>query len=115
MRALASILVVAALAGVGHGAPDRRTAERLAAEGRDEADPEKLAACGSMYVDLYNADTEASEADELLYNAATCLDGAGRVGAAVATHRALQQHFPTSPLLPPSLWRLSQLYERVGK
>jgi len=68
----------------------RKRAERLEAEGRKTGDPAKLVACGQAYAELYNRDTEAAGADELLYNAAVCFEDGKSVGLALGMYEQLE-------------------------
>jgi tetratricopeptide (TPR) repeat protein len=68
----------------------RKAAERLEADGRRTGDSAKLVACGKAYAELYNRDTEAAGADELLFNAAVCFEDGKSVGIALEMYKKLE-------------------------
>lgn len=68
----------------------RKAAERLEAEGRKSGDPAKLIACGKAYAEIYNRDTEAKDADEVLYDAAVCFEDGKSVGLALDMYKKLE-------------------------
>jgi TolA-binding protein len=68
----------------------RKQAEKLEGEGRKSGDREKLVACGKAYAELYNRDTEADGADELLFNSAVCFEDGKSVGLALGMYQKLE-------------------------
>lgn len=68
----------------------RKAAERLEKDGRKSGDPAKLIACGKAYAELYNRDTEATGADEILYDAAVCFEDGKSVGLALDMYKKLE-------------------------
>ena len=68
----------------------RKAAERLEADARKTGAPAELVKCGKAYAELYNRDTEAAGADELLYNAAVCFEDGKSVGLAIEMYKKLE-------------------------
>jgi tetratricopeptide (TPR) repeat protein len=68
----------------------RKDAERIEADARKTGNLAKLVECGEAYTRLYNRDTEADGADELLYNAAVCFEDGKSVGQALEMYKLLE-------------------------
>ena len=50
--------------------------------------------CGQAYLDIYNRDPEATENDEVLYNAGVCFEEGRSIGAAIQMFNLLQKYYP---------------------
>lgn len=108
----AIVTIVVAIAGSAHA--DRQLAERLEKEARTDGDLAKYEACGNAYLAIYNADPKARDADEVVYNAGACFEGARSIGAAIGLYEQLRANFPTSKVTPRALARVGLLYEATG-
>jgi hypothetical protein len=96
---------------------ERKAAERLEAEGRKTGDLAKLIACGKAYAELYNRDTEAAGADELLYDAAVCFEDGKSVGLALDMYKKLEDMGDAAreDIRARAVGRLGVVYARVAQ
>lgn len=88
----------------------RKLAEASEAAGKRTGDLTKLVACGSSYLELYNADPLAADADELLYDAGACFEEGKSFSAARQMFETLEKLFPKSKLAARSVVRLGDDY-----
>ena len=109
MRALVLVMMLVTTAHA-----DRQAAELLEREAKADRDPAKYDACGKAYLDVYNADPRAPDADAMLYNAGVCLDNGHSAGGAIQVFTLLRKMSPASRLAPRALARLGILHGRVG-
>jgi tetratricopeptide (TPR) repeat protein len=121
----ATILVCALVATlpvqrVGYAGPtdarqaERERVEKLEADARAAADPEKYAEVGAAYLQLYSADPKAPGGDELLYNAGVAYESGRAIGAAIQAFALIERHYPTSKLRPRALARLARIYGDIA-
>ena len=92
----------------------RKQAEDLERRGRATANFQLLVACGNAYMDIYNASPEATDNDEILYNALVCFHDGKSVGAAITAFGALQRFYPSSRLMPRAVGRIGKAYGDVA-
>lgn len=92
----------------------RKRAEQLEKRARDRGDNQLFVECGKRYIDLYNSDTRAKDADELLYNAAVCFEDGKSLGTAIRLYRLASDKFPRSAHAPKALARLGSAFARAG-
>ncbi|MBA3498763.1 MAG: hypothetical protein H0T65_00200, partial [Deltaproteobacteria bacterium] len=92
----------------------RKNAEKLEKEGKESKDFAKLIACGQAYFDIYNANPEAKENDEVLYNALVCYHEGKSVGAAILAYNLMQRYYPNSKLMPRAVGRIGKAYGDVA-
>jgi tetratricopeptide (TPR) repeat protein len=92
----------------------RKSAEKLEKEGKESKDFTKLIACGQAYLDIYNANPEAKENDEVLYNALVCYHEGKSVGAAILAYNLMQRYYPNSKLMPRAVGRIGKAYGDVA-
>ncbi len=88
----------------------RKLAEASEAAGKRTGDLTKLVACGSSYLEIYNADPLAADADELLYDAGACFEEGKSFSAARQMFETLEKLFPKSKLAARSVVRLGDDY-----
>jgi len=92
----------------------RKAAEKLEKEGKESKDFTKLVACGQAYFDIYNANPEAKENDEVLYNALVCYHEGKSIGAAIITYNLMTRYYPNSKLMPRATGRIGKAYGDVA-
>lgn len=93
---------------------DRKVAEELEKECTKSNDLAKCVACGSKYLEVYSADVDAKDADELLYDGGLCYEEGRSLSAAKSTYELLQKLFPKSQLTARSVARLGNIYATVA-
>lgn len=89
----------------------RRGGEKLEKEAKTYAD---YVACANQYVAIYNSNPEATDADELLYNAGVCYEKGKSMGAARLVYENLAKLFPKSKLTAKSIVRLGNVYAQTA-
>ncbi|HEU0033612.1 MAG TPA: tetratricopeptide repeat protein [Kofleriaceae bacterium] len=92
----------------------RKRAEKLEKDAKDSKDFSKYVACGQAYLDIYNRNPEATENDEVLYNALTCYQEGKSIGAAIQMYLLLKQYYPKSKLMPRAVGRIGRAYGDVA-
>ncbi len=97
----------------------QRTSQRKAAEseealGKSTGDLAHYVTCATDYLELYNSDPLASDADELLYDAGACFEEGKSLSAARAMFETLQKLFPQSKLAARSVIRLGNDYAQTA-
>ena len=92
----------------------RKIAEDLEKRGRAAKDFGLMVACGQAYFDIYNADPEAKENDQVLYNALVCYHEGKSVSAAIIAFNTLQRFYPNSKLMPRAVGRIGKAYGDVA-
>jgi tetratricopeptide (TPR) repeat protein len=92
----------------------RKDAEALEKKGRASKDFQVLVACGNAYLDIYNANPEAKENDQVLYNALVCFHEGKSVSAAIFAFNTLQRFYPDSKLMPRAVGRIGKAYGDVA-
>jgi TolA-binding protein len=70
--------------------------------------------CAKHYLDIHNAFDDHDRADELLFNAARCLDAAYMVGSAIRARETLIEHHPSSKLAKQTLRELAENYQAIA-
>ncbi len=90
----------------------RKRVEALEAAARAEKDPEKHAAAGAGYLELYKANPKEAGGDELLYNAGVSFENGLSFDAALEAYALLQKAYSNSKLAPRTIARVSQIYAR---
>jgi tetratricopeptide (TPR) repeat protein len=92
----------------------RKAAEELEKTGKATNDYSKFVACGEMYIEIFNRNSEADDADEVLYNAGTCFEQGKSIGAAISIFENLTKLYPQSKQTARALYRLGYNYGNVA-
>ncbi|MBX3158594.1 MAG: tetratricopeptide repeat protein [Deltaproteobacteria bacterium] len=93
----------------------RKKAEKLEKIGKETKDFAQLVACGQAYLDIYNRNPEASDNDEVLYNALVCFHEGKSIGAAILVfERYLVKYYPNSKLMPRAVGRIGKAYGDIA-
>ena len=91
-----------------------KQADQLSKIGHESHDNGKLVACGDAYLQLYNNDPLAADADAVLYAAAQCYEAGKSLSLAIGLYVKLGKLFPTSKLTAHSLEHLGDIYADVA-
>jgi tetratricopeptide (TPR) repeat protein len=92
----------------------RKKAEMMEKQAKDTKDFGKYIECGQAYLDIYNADPEAKQNDEVLYNAGVCFEEGRSITAAITAFSTLQKYFPNSNLSKKALARIGKAYGDIA-
>ena len=92
----------------------RKKAEKLEATAKESKDFAQYVACGQAYLDIYNRNPEASENDEVLYNAGVCFEEGRSITAAITSFNLLQKYYPNSKITAKALARLGKAYGDIA-
>ncbi len=92
----------------------RKKAEKIEKGAKESKDFTQYVACGQAYLDIYNRNPEATENDEVLYNALTCYQEGKSVGAAILMYQLLKQYYPKSKLMPRAIGRIGKAYGDIA-
>ncbi len=92
----------------------RKAAESLEKNARDTGDFSQYVDCGEAYVEVFNDNPDAEDADVVLYNAGVCFELGRSIGAALVMFRQLNELFPDSPQAQKALERLGTNYAQIA-
>jgi tetratricopeptide (TPR) repeat protein len=92
----------------------RKKAEQMEKEAKASKDFAKYILCGQAYLDIYNADPENKQNDEVLYNAGVCFEEGRSIGAAITGFTLLQKYYPNSKLSAKALARIGKAYGDIA-
>lgn len=92
----------------------RKKAEFTEKEARATKDFGKFIECGQAYLDIYNADPESKQNDEVLYNAGVCFEEGRSIGAAIQSYTLLQRYYASSKLSAKALARIGKAYGDIA-
>jgi tetratricopeptide (TPR) repeat protein len=92
----------------------RKRAEQLEALAKESNDFGKYVACGQAYMDIYNRNPEATENDEVLFNAGFCFGEGKSIGAEISAYNALERYYPNSKLTAKAVALLGKAYGDIA-
>ena len=92
----------------------RKHAQELEEIAKKTNDFPKFVECGDAFLDVYNHEVEASDADTMLYNAGVCYEEGRSLGAAKLVYEMLAKLFPKSKLTAHSIVRLGSVYASIA-
>jgi tetratricopeptide (TPR) repeat protein len=92
----------------------RKRAEKLETTAKESKDFTQYVACGQAYLDIYNRNPEATENDEVLYNAGVCFEEGKSITAAITSFNLLQKYYPNSKITAKALARLGKAYGDIA-
>jgi len=92
----------------------RKRAENMEKIAKDSNDYGKYVACGQAYIDIYNRNPEATENDEVLYNAGVCFGEGKSIGAEIAAYTLLEKYYPNSKLTAKAVALLGKAYGDIA-
>ncbi len=92
----------------------RKRAEKLESDAKAGSDFAKYIACGQSYLDIYNRNPEATDNDEVLYNAGVCYEEGKSIGAAISMYGLMQKYYPNSKITAKAIARLGKAYGDIA-
>jgi len=92
----------------------RKKAEQLEKVAKETKDFSKYIDCGQAYLDIYNADPEGKQNDEVLYNSGVCFEEGRSIGAAIQAFNLLQKYYGSSKLTAKALARIGKAYGDIA-
>ncbi len=92
----------------------RKSAEKLEQVAKDSGDYSKYVECGTKYLEIYNENVEADDADVVLYNAGVCFEQGKSIGAAIRMFETLSRLFPKSKQTQRAIVRLGRNYAAIA-
>jgi tetratricopeptide (TPR) repeat protein len=92
----------------------RKRVETMEAAAKESGDFGKYVACGQAYMDIYNRNPEATENDEVLYNAGVCFESGKSIGAAIQSFNTLEKYYPSSKSTAKAIARLGKAYGDIA-
>jgi tetratricopeptide (TPR) repeat protein len=92
----------------------RKGAEKKEADAKAGNDLAKFVACGQAYMDIYNRNPEATENDQVLYNAGVCFEEGKSIGAAITAYNTLEKYYPNSKITARAVARLGKAYGDIA-
>ncbi len=93
---------------------ERKRAEDKEARAKETGDLSLYVECAEAYIKVFNRDTNAKNADELLYNAGVCFEQGKSIGAALEMFNKLSQLYPDSKLTARAIAKLGNNYSAVA-
>ena len=112
-------LLVCLLAATAHADPAERDAQRKQAEALERAaketkDWDKYVAAAKAFLDIYNADPQAPDNDQVLYNAGITFEQGRSIGDALLAFSLLEKYYPNSKVTQRAVARVAWLYGTIG-
>lgn len=92
----------------------RKKAEHLEQVAKDTKDFSQYVACGQAYLDIYNRNPEATDNDEVLYNAGVCFEEGKSIGVAIQMFNLLEKYYPNSKITARAIARLGKAYGDIA-
>lgn len=92
----------------------RKAAEKCETNAKEKGDYALYVDCGQMYIEIFNRNVEADDADILLYNAGVNFEQGKSIGAAIQMFEALSQAFPKSVHTQKAIARLGKNYAAIA-
>ncbi|MBK7538092.1 MAG: tetratricopeptide repeat protein [Myxococcales bacterium] len=92
----------------------RKDAERKETRAKETGDLSLYVDCAEAYIKIFNRDTNAKNADELLYNAGVCFEQGKSIGAALEMFNKLSQLYPESKHTAKAIAKLGNNYSAVA-
>lgn len=92
----------------------RKVAEQLETVAKESGDFSKYVDCGDQYLNVFNDNPEADDADVVLYNSAVCYEQGRSIGAAIRMFELLSKFFPDSKQTQKALGRLGHNYGQIA-
>jgi TolA-binding protein len=92
----------------------RKKAELIEKQAKDTKDFSKYIQCGQAYLDIYNADPENKQNNEVLFNAGYCFMQGRSIGAAIQAYTLLQKYYPNSPQSKMALMAIGKAYGDIA-
>lgn len=92
----------------------RKIAEQCEKDAKAAKILSKYTECGKIYLDIFNSNPEAKDADVVLYNAGVMFEEGRSLSTAIESYTELRDRFPKSERSAYALARLGGVYARVA-
>jgi tetratricopeptide (TPR) repeat protein len=92
----------------------RKKAEKMEADAKATKDFGQYVQCGQAYLDIYNSNPEATDNDEVLYNAGVCFESGRSIGVAISMYGLLKKYYPNSKITAKATARLGKAYGDIA-
>jgi len=92
----------------------RKTAEQTEKLAKEKKDFALYVECGQKYLDIYNSNPEATDNDEVLYNAGVCFEEGRSIGVAIQMYNLLKKYYPNSKITARATARLGKAFGDIA-
>jgi tetratricopeptide (TPR) repeat protein len=92
----------------------RKHAEDLERAANESKNWDTYTAAGKAYLDIYNANPESRENDEVLYNAGVAFEQGRSISPALQMYSLLEKNYPNSRLTARAIARTGKLYGDIA-
>ena len=92
----------------------RKKAEKMETDAKASKDFSQYVQCGQAYLDIYNANPESADNDEVLYNAGVCFEEGRSIGVAITMFNLLKKYYPNSKITARATARLGKAYGDIA-
>ncbi|HEY5925624.1 MAG TPA: hypothetical protein VIV11_28255, partial [Kofleriaceae bacterium] len=96
------------------GQAARRHAETLERAAHESKELDQYALAGAAYLAIYNANPEATDNDEVLYNAGVCFEDGRSIGVAIQMYSLLKKYYPNSKITARATARLGKAFGDIA-
>ncbi len=93
---------------------ERKAAEAKEQKAKDSGDLSLYVDCAESYIKIFNRDTNAKDADVLLYNAGVCFEQGKSIGAALSMFSKLAELYPDSKQTAKAIAKLGNNYGAIA-
>lgn len=114
MKAALLVCVLATTAMADSPQEARKHAEELERAAHESRDPEQYTAAAAAYLAIYNANPNAVDGDETLYNAGVSFEEGHSIAGATQAFLLLRQQYPKSKISVRATARLAMLYANIA-
>jgi DNA-3-methyladenine glycosylase len=92
----------------------RKKAEFMEKTAKDTKDFGQYVQCGQAYLDIYNANPEGADNDEVLYNAGVCFEEGRSIGVAIQMYSLLKKYYANSKITAKATARLGKAFGDIA-
>lgn len=93
---------------------ERKAAELAESKAKESGDISLYVDCAEKYIKIFNRDTNAKDADVLLYNAGVCFEQGKSIGAALSMFSKLADLYPDSKQTAKAIAKLGNNYGAIA-
>jgi tetratricopeptide (TPR) repeat protein len=93
---------------------ERKGAQAIEAKAKSSGDLSLYVECAEKYIKIFNRNTSAADADELLYNAGVCFEQGKSIGAAISMFSKLAELYPDSKQTAHAIAKLGNNFGAVA-
>jgi len=92
----------------------RKAVEEVEKKAKESKDNTLYVKCGEMYIDLFNRNPDAADAEVILYNAGVCFEEGKSIGTAIQMFELLSANYPKAKVTARAIARLGMNYARIA-